>query len=511
VKKLSGVLGLVALSVHGVAMAATDLGAPNQALSPSPVTDCSLVQGIQFGADLAAGDLDGDGLDDILAAPGWVAYSGPGGNLSDPVKLKNRGNAVAIGDFNHDHIKDAALLGSPGNLVVVFYGHSTRLTSTTTPDWTRDVLSNGLPHGLAVADPNADGIDDLVVGAVGSGHAYVFYGSATGLRDPATHPPDFDIQDGTVSQLEGSATFSYQITDIGAVAAQAGVHCSGSQCGAQFAFGAPSTSIDVNHDGVFDSNTEGNMGAVVIAPNSQYLSGEKRAFSNFGVAAGTAGDVNHDGATDFMASALAVSAVPAKVFLYLGQGTSGHLDLVSPWVVAGSAPFTGAFGAQVGSLGDLNKDGFGDIFISDTEFDTVGGRDPTTALGFWGRVLIWKGGASSASDPTGLGPATATSADFQISGTSASGYGFGNAVVTANLDNDGKPDVVVGDPRRYTTCFASGKQSAAEIGGILVYRSRFAPPANPAPIAPWASVALAALLLGAGLLVIARTRRFAGR
>jgi hypothetical protein len=506
-------LGLLVLAL-GVALGGrasattTELHAPSESISP--FDQCSVTQNLRFGDDVAVGDLNGDGLDDILVSPGWVIYASGGGSFDDPRRLKNTSSAVAIGDFNHDGLKDAVVFTTSG-ILQAYYGRTTKLTEATTADWTRNVMSTGAVHSLAVADPNADGYDDLVVGASGAQMGYVYYGRSTGLRDP-TSPPDFSYQNAQYDQDENGTTFRYQLSGLGAVSSRDGIDCAGTTCGAQFAFGAPSTSIDVNHDGVFASN-EQNMGAVFVAPRTQLLSGEKRASSFFGFAAATAGDVNHDGEMEFLASAHGVGSVPPKVFLYMGTSTFAKLDLTSPWVVSGSAPFTSAFGAQVGSLGDLNHDTFGDIFISDTQFDTIGGRNPTTALGYWGRVLIWMGGASSASNPSGLGAATTGSATAQISATSASGYGFGSSVVAANFDGDGNPDLVVGDPRRASFCIGGGSNQFVEIGGVHVYRSPFAVAGPRVPIPHRATAAVATLLFAAGAVMLrarARTSRRPG-
>ena len=140
-------------------------------------------------------------------------------------------------------------------------------------------------------------------------------------------------------------------------------------------------------------------------------------------------------------------------------------------ITANDAGSSNSFGEAAGPVGDINKDGYIDIYLNDGMFN----QDPsnTTHLGNWGRIYIWFGGQASVSDPTGFGANPVLSgADFIISGDYGSGGGFGSSYGSGDINGDKYGDLAFGDPRGAGHCAGN----IVETGRVWVYHSGLAPP-----------------------------------
>jgi hypothetical protein len=178
-----------------------------------------------FGAEVnAAGDVNGDGFDDVLiAAPYYndpasaiddvgivYLYTGYAGGLSNVPAWSFKGSqtgalvgtsAASAGDVNRDGCSDI-IIGAPGyNLgellnagrAYVFYGCQNESASrlNETPDWEYSYPQEGANFGIDVSsggDTNGDAIDEVLVGAhlyddeqAGEGAVFAFFGGPLGL------------------------------------------------------------------------------------------------------------------------------------------------------------------------------------------------------------------------------------------------------------------------------------------------------------------------------------------
>jgi hypothetical protein len=341
-------------------------------------------RGDEFGFSVAAaGDLNGDGWDDVaVGAPEYGKYP-----------LPQRGR------------------------VYVFYGADAG--PSLTPDWTFEIAQAEAKLGISVAgagDVNGDKYDDLIVGAQlydggesNEGAAFVFYGSASGLITTTYWMAESDqasaLFGGSVSTagdvngdgyddvIVGAAQFDLSETNEGAAfvyhGSEAGLPVApawvvaGGQAEAEFG-AAVSTAGDVNGDTyddvivgapIYDADWADGGSAVVFYGSKLGLSADANwrdtgphAASGFGRAVAAAGDVNADGYDDVIVGVPFYQHDEPKEgggFVYLGSGTG--LSRTPGWVVEGNKA-DAWLGRAVATAGKVNGDDYADILAGAPNF-----------------------------------------------------------------------------------------------------------------------------------------------
>jgi PKD repeat protein len=465
------------VAINGADIILVFLGA-REGLSPTPVWPIASVGPECAGCTLAhAGDVNGDGLSDLLA--GQETYSAidreppfdrdihagrvliyygarerlpttPGRTLYLGERDAAFGTALGGGDVNGDGLSDV-LVGSPGTI----YPYSDSMLedgkggaflfySRPGPPPPREIWSAAgeaahmqLGHDVAPAgDVNGDGFADVIVGAPAiaatspiTGQALVYFGSAQGLgAQPAW----------TASGEAAGDGFGFSVASAGDV--------NGDGYG-DVVVGAPAGSGRV---AVYHGSAQG----LPAEPN--WIATSDQEGSKFGFAVSTAGDFDGDGYSDLLVGAPFYDADqgPDGGLFFVYYGSPSGLKAEPGWSLTDEGAWA-YMGSSVATAGDLDGDGYADIVVGTARtrenLEETGPSPYNLKPGYyWAYVYL---GAPHQN------PRPARQERLYIFKSQHDAYELNYPATTAgDLDDDGFADIVFGVP-------ASAEDDYSQRGG----------------------------------------------
>lgn len=331
---------------------------------------------------IAVGDFNNNGSPDLVVANSGddtisVFLGNIDGTFTGPTNYNvgsgTRPFDVAIGDFNGDGKQDIVTANNGSGSVSVFLGNGDG-TFQTTPV----VSSVGFtPARVVVGDFNGDGKMDIATGNDGNNNVTVLFGNGTGAFTPAAsyNTGGVGVFGLAAGKLKNSLS-SASLPDIVAVNASSNTITVLLNNGdGTFTPQTPipvgslplrATLGDFNNDGYLDiAVTNGNDNNVSVLLNKADGTGTFQPLVNYPVDAfpiGIAtGDFNGDGNLDLVTANNGANNdnTGSTVSVLLGDGTGAFQAQQSISVgAAGTGPFAIA-------TGDFNDDGYSDIAVTD--------------------------------------------------------------------------------------------------------------------------------------------------
>lgn len=316
-----------------------------------------------------AGDVNNDGYADIIVgAPYWNSTtSSEGGkayvflgsstglnstaiwNVHSPQGGAGLGAAVGTaGDVNGDGYDDI-IIGAPDHTTsltkpgraYVYLGNAIGISSISPWIYDYPTQYSAFAYSVSTAgDVNADGFDDVIIGTDGADEVVAFYGSASGL----SNTPDWsvtgngDLLGFAVSNAGDVNGDGYDDVIIGDT-----IYSNGqTEEGRVLVYYGSSVGLYLNPNWAYESN---------------------QANTQFGYSVASAGDVNGDNYNDIIVGASLYDNGQTNeggAFLFFGSGSG--ISNTPDWVVEGDQQ-NSRLGYYVGTAGDVNGDGLDDLLV----------------------------------------------------------------------------------------------------------------------------------------------------
>ncbi len=328
----------------------------------------------------AAGDINGDGFDDLILGAREANGPGEADSGASYVVFGRAGGFTAAIDV-------AGLTGANGFAIIG-----------------ADATDRSGYSVAAAGDVNGDGIDDLIIGApqgdpggrANAGEAYVVFGRQGGFGATLDLGTLSGTNGFTISGVDAGDHAGWSVASAGDLN---GDGCADMVIGALYADpagreSAGETYVVFGRAGGFGANLDlssmpASMGFTITGTAAANLTGHSVA---------SAGDINGDGIDDLLIGAIYADGTggvdAGETYVVFGRttGFGGVLDLATlngqtGFAIGGVA--AGDFSGQsVSAAGDVNSDGFDDLIIGAPMADPSGRADAGSSYVIFGAANI---------------------------------------------------------------------------------------------------------------------------
>jgi len=442
-----------------------------------------------------AGDVNGDGIDDIIigarlgdnggasAGEAYIIYGGTDLTNLDLSELTleqgiiiqghvvggQAGTSVStVGDLNGDGFDDV-IIGAPlvdfpsgglpgsdgGEAYIIFGGDNLTNIDTATLTSSQGITIQGQPGasfffgdlaGASVSnagDINGDGFDDAIIGALGgdnggasAGEAYIIFGG--------TNLTDIDLQSITPSQgiiIQGDQVFDQAGSSVSNAGDVNGDGIDDVIIGARLGDDGGTSAGEAYI--VYGSTSITNIDLSTLTSSQGIIIQGENDFDQAGRSVSAAGDVNGDGIDDVIIGAPSSdgttgNSVGESYIIYGGTDLS-NIDLstltIEQGIVIEGDNSSDNAGFSVSEAGDVNGDGFDDVIIG-----APGGGGGF--FGFGEAYVIFGGSNLSNVDLGSLTDAQGFIIRADI-GDDATGFSVSAA---GDVNGDGGDDLIIGSP-----------------------------------------------------------------